>query len=600
MSSSRYFFIGLILSLSLLLTTYSAYSYVEIPLSGVDYSSWVDIGIVYGEGSHKAYYVRVIYDPYCFETGCGVGKPYRMWYGSSGGQVMLSESSNGITWSTPLAISSTNPSLGPKYHHVVIFDRNRFNEPDGPYYKIWFWTINQIYSINAIGYAESMDGVNWENVTTITQGSPQLVTGNSADWNYGSYGPVEVIYNPGGSPTLDLGNPLNNRYVMYFDGTNGREERIGLAISVDGINWVAYDADGDGGADPVLDCSQPWEYNSNGHCYVGYASIIKDSDGYHMLYSGGDRTNQGIGLAHSTDGIHWTKHPGNPLLHVTDTTSPPGYRSSRTYTPSVIYDGRFRMYYSAKSSSGDYAIGMALLINPQTSTTTVTDTETITTTVTTTKTKTKTSIREKTLTITETETITSTAKTTETQTFVTTHLQTLTETVISTSNIRIEVLRTVTEYFTRVYTTTTLIMATAYYTVIHNNTVTVEKEPPPTFFQPTQVSPAPLVLINIALLPAFLAYFRNRLPLSLHPGIKNPVRGRVRLTSYGLSFTKGILGERLYYLPRGSVLMWEKSTYVIGDKEHPAIKLTSVHGDYWIIYPKGIPTSHLDRIASWF
>ena len=592
----QYVNLSLLVFIISLLLIVSVSSYIEVSFGGVNYSSWFDLGIIYGSGEPpKTYYVRVIYDPNCFEVGCGVGKQYRMWFGNSSGQVMLSESNDGIHWDPARAVYSTNPALGPKYHHVVIYDKNRFNEPDGPYYKIWFWNFPQLYSIAAIGYAESIDGIHWENVTTITQGTPKLVEGiSSSTWNRGSYGPVEIIYNSSGSSTLDLTNPLNNRYIMYFDGTNGNEERIGLAVSTDGLNWVAYDGTGDGKADAVLDCSQPWEY-SGARCYVGYASIVKDNNGYHIFYSGGDRVNQGIGLAHSNDGINWVKHSGNPLFHVSDVTNPPDYRSKRTYTPSVIYDGLFKMYYSAKSSSGDYAIGLAILISPITVTTTTTTTQTDTTTITKTKTKTKT----KTMLETETEIVT--LKTTKTLKEISITTQLVEKTVMRTTTLPVEVLLTTTDYLTATFTTTLTREATHYITEQVNRTVTLEKETSiqPFFTSPIS-SPEPLLFLNIALLPAFLHFFRTRLPLSKYPETHAPIRGRVRVTNHGLSFSKGMLGGRLYYLPRGSVLMWEKTTYTLEGKEYPATKLTTMQGDYWLIYPRGIPADHLEKMAGWF
>lgn len=56
----------------------------------------------------------------------------------------------------------------------------------------------------------------------------------------GSYGPIDVFYNATGSNGLDDANVWNNKFVMYYDGTTGAFEEIGLAYSTDGILWKGY------------------------------------------------------------------------------------------------------------------------------------------------------------------------------------------------------------------------------------------------------------------------------------------------------------------------------------------------------------------------
>ncbi len=310
-------------------------------------------------GGPKAYYVKVIYDPDRF-SGHGDSAYYKMWFGSSAG-TGYAYSDDGISW-TPGA----NPVpglIGKANHPLVKYDPDGFGH--GVYYKMWYWDENaNIYTIETMRYAESTDGINWTNDQALTQDSIyKLVTGIWPDWNRGSYGPCDLIYNPGGSPALDDSNLWNNRYVMYYDGTNGGNEYIGLAYSADGKHWKRW------GSGPVLTpcdegCGSPaacWDY-----CSVSYCRVIKIANLWHMWYCGGPQSNHGIGYATSTDGISWTKHPDNPIFHRNDGV---GWRNDRTYTPWVLYDPDnfsghgdpcpFKMWFSGKDAAGRYSIGYA-------------------------------------------------------------------------------------------------------------------------------------------------------------------------------------------------------------------------------------------------
>jgi hypothetical protein len=145
-------------------------------------------------------------------------------------------------------------------------------------------------------------------------------------------------------------------FALYYDGTTGGEEAIGLAYSADGILWHGHDADGDGRADPVLEGTRlagDWDYD-----YVSRATIIRSRAWYEMWYSGGvGAMNQGIGYARSADGIHWTRDSDNPILHASDGVA---WRSGRTYTPAVIRwsDGLYKMWFAGVAAE-TYSIGYA-------------------------------------------------------------------------------------------------------------------------------------------------------------------------------------------------------------------------------------------------
>lgn len=346
---------------SLALTITVALSTAGIALGQV---SWTEYSgnPIFGQGvggGPRAYYPSVLYDADEF-SGHGEAVPYKMWYGTAGGQTALATSYDGLAW-TDLGVVNM-PTSG--YHATVEYYPDGFTgantglnpSADTMYYRMWYWTGSMTYSINDVRYAESADGRNWYNDQPLQNGTVPIVTGVWPDWNRGSYGPCDVLYNPGAPNT-----GVDWVFTMYYDGTTGGDESIGLAFSSDGITWTGYDADSDGDADPVLQgtyTAGDWDHN-----YVSRATIIRNSaTDYEMWYSGGiDTMNHGIGYATSSDGIQWTRDAGNPILHKDDTGYPGApWRGVRTYCPMVIREGTtYKMWFAGRDSSGNYAIGYA-------------------------------------------------------------------------------------------------------------------------------------------------------------------------------------------------------------------------------------------------
>jgi hypothetical protein len=307
-----------------------------------------------GIGGPKAYYPSVLYDDESF-SGHGASTKYKMWYGTSGGQTGLATSDDGISWTDQGVVMTSG------YHATVEYYPDGFTGADSGappssstmYYRMWYWNTSHLYAVTAIGYTESPDGVNWYNDQPCQNGAVPIVSSGDPWWNRGSYGPCDVLYDPSAS---DSGTDWT--FTMYYDGTTGGTEAIGLGFSSDGITWIGYDADDDGKADPVLDgtyTSGDWDYN-----YVSRATIIKNADDdYDMWYSGGTGTmNHGIGYATSSDGVNWTRDAGNPIFHKDDGVD---WRDNRTYCPAVLKDGSaYKMWFTGKDNeAGDYSIGYA-------------------------------------------------------------------------------------------------------------------------------------------------------------------------------------------------------------------------------------------------
>jgi hypothetical protein len=331
-------------------------AHTPTPCDWVEY----DNNPVFGQwlpGGTWAYYPKVIYDANQFSGNGDIY--YKMWFGSDNGtgtrQIGYAESADGINWT-----AGPNPVFGlvtGVNHPLVKYRPGGFG--NGIYYKMWYEDMAYVYSINALRYAESADGINWTNDQPLTQDdSAKLITpGLADDWNIGSYGPSDIIYNQNGSSSFDDGNLWNNKYVFYYMGTNGTNEYIGLAYSDNGTHWKRY------GNNPILSPGAPADWDN---ISVGYCSVINISGSWQMWYGGGEGTNHGIGYATSPDGIVWTKHPDNPIFRISDGIP---WRNDRTYTPWVLYDAtnfgepgdacHYKMWFSGKSTDEKYSIGYA-------------------------------------------------------------------------------------------------------------------------------------------------------------------------------------------------------------------------------------------------
>jgi parallel beta-helix repeat protein len=301
-------------------------------------------------GVSRAYYPCVLH----------IGETYHMWYTDGGYQTGYANSSDGVSWGSPIIVSGLYGHPG----HAVVVNIGTETEP---YYRIWYanelvWPDN----VNVIRTAESADGINWINEQPIGQINNVIQENDPSEptykWMFGSYGPEAVLHNPDGYQTLNETDPMGNKYVMYYDQyartglTEGINEFPMLAISVDGISWKRFTDE-----PLILPSGGTTEWDAN---YISAWSVLKRDDGYHMWYSGGilDR-NDGIGYATSADGLNWTRCTENPLLCVDDGVP---WRNDRTYCPCVIEDGGvFKMWFAGKDTATEsYRLGYATIPAP--------------------------------------------------------------------------------------------------------------------------------------------------------------------------------------------------------------------------------------------
>jgi hypothetical protein len=332
-------------------------------------SNWTEYAenpIINPPGGTECYYPSVLYDASGF-GGHGESNAYKLWCDKYF-QYYLSD--DGIAW-TFVGDQKDGTITGLPYgkvrHTNVEYYPNGFpgQEPGDPtmYYRGWYWYTGApggLYTIAAIRYAESPDGKAWYNDQGITQDSSSLVITPFMSHARGSYGPIDVLYNPGASNAgID---PFDWTFAIYYDQTPGAGQSIGLAYSADGKHWLGYDGNNDGLPDQLIGGLGSGGDNDWDRDYVTEGTVLRDDSGFHLWYSGGrvdehPYAAKGVGYAFSPDGINWTKDPDNPILSRDDTGYPgePWRSGKKTYTPMVVnVGGCLHMWFSGESNVSPY------------------------------------------------------------------------------------------------------------------------------------------------------------------------------------------------------------------------------------------------------
>ncbi|OGU32996.1 MAG: hypothetical protein A2X67_01940 [Ignavibacteria bacterium GWA2_55_11] len=121
---------------------------------------------------------------------------------------------------------------------------------------------------------------------------------------------------------------------------------LSLSVSFAQTKWFKYEGN------PVLDTGPPGAWDGR---WAGVGRVIIDSS-YRMWYTGSNGMSKQIGLAVSSDGIHWKKHPSNPVLPV-DSSGWDSVEASFAYVSHV--GPTYHMWYSGGDSRTYGRIGYA-------------------------------------------------------------------------------------------------------------------------------------------------------------------------------------------------------------------------------------------------
>jgi len=209
-------------------------------------------------------------------------------------------------------------------------------------YKMWYTCGGINYPTDTelrsrICYCTSTDGLNWDKYA----GNPVMDVSYDGLWDSLGVETVSIINDPAAAAP--------ERYKMWYAGQYFNDFRydIGYAFSPDGINWIKHTA-------PVLQVGAATQWDNG---FLEGPSVIKEGGVYKMWYCGYDAVVDGngtdglanIGLATSSDGINWTKHPNNPIF----TTGTNTWDSHYVQDPHVINDnGVYYMWYGGNDVEG--------------------------------------------------------------------------------------------------------------------------------------------------------------------------------------------------------------------------------------------------------
>ena len=185
------------------------------------------------------------------------------------------------------------------------------------------------------GLATSADGTTWDK-----QGTEPVVSPDPTTWE-GSYIAANgSLYHDGG------------RFLYWYQAGRRGKTSIGLAVSVDSNEWSKHGR-------PVLAPGPSRSWDETG---VGDPYVIQCRGTYYMYYLGQNRFGiQRLGVARSTDGIHWQKSHTNPILD----TGPPGGFDERGLGEPAVFRARDRylMLYTGRDANEDRRIGWAESVN---------------------------------------------------------------------------------------------------------------------------------------------------------------------------------------------------------------------------------------------
>jgi predicted GH43/DUF377 family glycosyl hydrolase len=326
---------------------------------------------------------NVVTDPFVMFDG----GEYRMWYNGNTGPgchaaIGYAESFDGVSWNKSASNPVLNPGPAGSWEDCAT-GGTHVEKITGVYY-MWYEGMRS-GSPYDLGVASSFDGVNW----TKSPLNPILRHGEAGSWDAGGLSSPAVLLESGrikmwvngggpaqhasigyataayatrftkepGNPVVDLG-PLGSwdsqfveypsvledggAYKMWYAGSNGVLLGIGYAASADGLVWNKYEKN------PVLTGGPLGSWDEQ----VGDQTVIKNGALYEMWYTGHSASGSGptgIGYANSTDGMLWTKYPGNPVI----VAGPGPWDSIAAYLPNVLKDASgYRMWYTGRGIGG--------------------------------------------------------------------------------------------------------------------------------------------------------------------------------------------------------------------------------------------------------
>lgn len=213
----------------------------------------------------------------------------------------LASSENGVDWRKAGRILSPDAKTWEGSYMAA----NGTAVADGQ--GIWYWYVAGPEERPMLGRAHSADGRVWEK-----EARPVLEPGPFESWDeMGVADPYVLRIGP-------------YFYLYYLGQDRARRQRLGLARSTDGVTWQKLRSN------PILELGGAGAFDEAG---LGEPAVWNSHGFYWMLYTGralGETRR--LGLARSTDGVHWQKQP--PVFSGTEP-----WDSQVVCDPTVLVDG---------------------------------------------------------------------------------------------------------------------------------------------------------------------------------------------------------------------------------------------------------------------
>lgn len=196
---------------------------------------------------------------------------YKMWFKRTFGPpnytftLYYSTSKDGIAWNNPQALNFP-PLPANNYWRTdsAVFPHILYRS-DLSKYQMWFGARRQSGGNWVLGYADSTDGINWQNISSILEGDPS--------WDGVDINAPSVIYK-------------NNIYYMFYNG----DKNVFYATSLDGIHWNKNRTQ------IILSPDPQFSFESN---RIMYPFLIEKNNLYYLFYTGVNSLHWQIGLATS-------------------------------------------------------------------------------------------------------------------------------------------------------------------------------------------------------------------------------------------------------------------------------------------------------------
>jgi len=200
----------------------------------------------------------------------------------------LASSLDGMPWTSKGAVFAPDPRTWEGDY--IAGNGSALRVPDasdpGTRDEFWYYYVAGARNAGRIGLARSRDGRIWRR-----EPAPVLRNGPFESWDERAVADPYAIR-------------LERYFYLYYLGQDRADpprQRIGVARSTDGVHWEKLRAN------PILEPGPPGSFDEAGD---GEPAVWQSHGYYWMLFTGRDFSEiRRLGLARSTDGVHWTRLP---------------------------------------------------------------------------------------------------------------------------------------------------------------------------------------------------------------------------------------------------------------------------------------------------